>query len=186
MNTPYEKVMSGNPGEIREYRKKICLLGEYAVGKTSLVRRYVNDVFDDLYILTIGVKVTSKEVLLKDKGAKFTFAIWDIGGHLDPTDVPETYYINTAGAILVCDATRRETLDKCRDWVQMLYGQNSPEDVAIIIAANKSDLERTFGDDELKKVAKELNAKFFYTSAKNGENVEKSFFALAQAVLEKI
>ena len=108
--------MESNPAELREYRKKICLLGEYAVGKTSLVRRFVNDVFDDLYILTIGVKVTSKEVVLREKGVKFTFAVWDIGGHLDPNDVPDTYYLNTAGAILVCDCTRRETLERTKEW----------------------------------------------------------------------
>jgi small GTP-binding protein len=175
--------MTENPAEIKEYRKKICLLGEYAVGKTSLVRRYVNDVFDDLYILTIGVKVTSKEILIKEKSAKFTFAIWDIGGHLDPNDVPETYYINTAGAILVCDLTRRETLDKTKEWAQMLHTSNSPDDTMLVLAINKSDCEPTFNEEEIKKVADELKAPYFYTSAKTGQNVQNSFMSIASRLL---
>jgi small GTP-binding protein len=168
----------------REYRKKICLLGEYAVGKTSLVRGYVNDVFDDLYILTIGVKVTSKEIAIKQKGMKFTFAIWDIGGHLDPSDVPETYYMNAAGAILVCDSTRRETLERTKQWAYMLESQN-PDGMALVLSANKCDLQQTFTEDELKKTADELNASYYYMSAKTGQNVENAFLYLATKLSEK-
>jgi small GTP-binding protein len=177
--------MSGGTDELREYRKKVCLLGEFAVGKTSLVRRYVNNIFDDLYILTIGVKVTSKEIVMRDKGAKFTFAIWDIGGHLEPSDVPETYYINTAGAIIVCDVTRRETLDRCKDWVEMLYGENNKEDLTLIFAANKCDEDATFSEDEIKAMAESYNGAYFMTSAKNGQNVENAFMLLAKQMLER-
>lgn len=170
--------------EMKEYRKKICLLGEYAVGKTSLVRRYVNSVFDDLYILTIGVKVTSKELTIKERNAKFVFAIWDIGGHLDPSDVPETYYLNTAGAIVVCDVSRKETLERAKDWVKLATRQNT-EQVPIVLVANKCDLPMSFTEDDVKSTAAGMKAPYFMVSAKTGQNVESAFSILANKMLDK-
>jgi Ni2+-binding GTPase involved in maturation of urease and hydrogenase len=74
--------------ENEEYRVKICLLGEFSVGKTSLIRRYVKDVFDDMYLITLGVKVTLKDVKLDVPKATYTLAIWDVGGrHMDVSAV---------------------------------------------------------------------------------------------------
>ena len=87
-------------------QKKICLLGEFAVGKTSLIRRYVEDKFSDKYLSSIGVKVSRKNVELGDDTVKLL--IWDLAGGEDYTQ--SSYLMGAAGALLVCDVTRADTL----------------------------------------------------------------------------
>ena len=88
----------------KEYKVKVCLVGEKAVGKTSLIRRYVLNMFDDGYITTIGTKVSKKEVMVNDT-IKVTMLIWDILGQDEFQFLHATYYQGSAGALIVCDGT---------------------------------------------------------------------------------
>jgi small GTP-binding protein len=173
--------------ELLTRQLKICLLGDSAVGKTSLVRRFVFDEFSDEYIVTIGTKVTLKNIVVAEKNIPKTalsLIIWDILGHKKLVDIRERFYRGARGALIVCDVTRRETLENLYNWVESFYATVS--EVPIVILANKWDLKGkyAFKKRNLEEVAKKLNAPSLYTSAKTGKNVEKAFYALATLMLK--
>ena len=99
-------------------RTKICLLGDGAVGKTSLIRRFVVDEFRDKYISTMGVKVMKKNVFLKNPQRDVTLMIWDIMGQQIFTPVFKRYFKGSDGVLIVCDITRKETLKHIESWLK--------------------------------------------------------------------
>lgn len=168
---------------MKEMIRKICMLGDPAVGKTSLVRRYVLDVFDDKYIPSIGMKVTKKRVHLKAESLDVTLMIWDILGS-KTSRFDSVYYKGVKGAILVSDVTREKTIDSIPKWIEGLFEITG--EVPVFFLANKTDLEEASKSilGKIDKYCSEYNAKTFNTSAKTGENVEKAFFNLAQSMVK--
>ncbi|MCA9963224.1 MAG: GTP-binding protein [Anaerolineales bacterium] len=156
-------------------QKKICLLGEFAVGKTSLIRRYVEDKFSDKYLSSIGVKVSRKNVELGDNTVKLL--IWDLAGGEDYTQ--SSYLMGAAGALLVCDVTRADTLTAVVAYEQQLKAINPS--ATFVLVANKMDLlnDPQLANDALHNVLP-ATIPLYYTSAKTGQNVEQAFLALAQ------
>jgi small GTP-binding protein len=179
-------------------KKKIVLLGDSAVGKTSLIRRYVFDQFDDDYISTIGSKVTMKKVKIyrDEKNADLTLLIWDLIGKEGYHALHSRTFAGTHGAILVADLTRKETLHSLeRYWLPFLF--KVVENVPITFTCNKSDLEGEyeFAAEELEPLASKYNKglekslptwlkSHYSTSAKTGSNVEKVFESLCFLMLE--
>ena len=109
--------MSPSPGL---YQKKICLLGEFAVGKTSLIRRYVEGRFDEKYLTTVGTVVTRKVVAVR--GYTVNLLIWDLA---DGRDFSRSRnLVGVAGGLLVCDLTRADTLDALRGYAQLINQAN--------------------------------------------------------------
>ncbi len=159
-----------------EVKRKVVLLGDAAVGKTSLVRRFVFNVFDDKYIMTIGTKVSKKVINIKweDMDVELNFIIWDVLGQQGFTQVQETAFRGSDGALLVCDLTRRNTLYSISHyWLPVL---ERVAGVPSILLANKSDLENwEFSYEELDEFAKGIGVPYLLTSAKTGENVEEAF-----------
>lgn len=166
--------------------KKIALLGDGAVGKTSLIARYVHNAFDEKYIQTIGTRVSKKEVIVETIEARLSMnlIIWDILGQKEYRGVHFNAFKGVEGAIMVCDITRRETLDSLEEyWIPSLKKVSG--EIPLIFFANKSDMiaERKFDFADLQKIAnanlhpgiggKLKNA--FLTSAKTGENVDVGF-----------
>jgi small GTP-binding protein len=178
-------------------KKKVVLIGDAAVGKTSLIRRYVFDRFDDAYITTIGSKVTKKEITVrKDDGdVDLKLMIWDILGREGYVSTHARTFAGVHGAILVADLTRRATLETLeRYWIPLLF--KVVENVPLVFACNKSDLrdEVTFGLEDLQQTASRYNrgldsalpegfSTSLSTSAKTGENVEKAFESLGHLLL---
>ncbi len=167
---------------------KICLIGTGEVGKTSLIKRFILDIFDDKYLKTLGTKVSKKELTLeypeKDYKVNLTLLIWDIMGQATFRSLlQDSYFFGAAGALAVCDLTRSSTLDSLEEWVQSLY--NVVGEKPIIILANKCDLtdEREFDEDMLNKAAAKYNTSFYYTSARTGENVEKAFYEMGKLIV---
>jgi small GTP-binding protein len=163
----------------RQFVKKICLLGDGGVGKTSLIRRYVLDIFDDQYIQTFGAKVSKKVLELEDVG--LTLMIWDVLGQKTQKALHSTYYSGANGALLVCDMTRPETLSNLRDWAVDLREVSG--DIPIIVAGNKSDLEMRVDRLDLERLAGELGATAILTSALTGENVQEAFEKLGRRIM---
>lgn len=165
--------------------KKICLLGDFAVGKTSLVRRFVYDMFDDKYLSTIGVKVSRKTlaVTVNDQPADLTLMLWDLAGSEEFDRVRASYLLGAAGAVLVCDLTRPETLLNLAGYANDLL-QNQPK-TKIVLAANKSDLtEQTeTSQAQIEDIAKKLQVPYFFTSAKTGDAVETLFTDLGKLLI---
>lgn len=166
--------------------KKVCLLGDFAVGKTSLVRRFVYDLFDEKYISTIGVKVSRKTVAVPtEDGAvvELTMMLWDLAGSEDFSQIRGSYMRGAAGAILVCDLTRPETLANLDGYLADLR-QVSPLALTIVVA-NKSDSpDQPLLLSQVKEGAARLGAKCFVTSARTGENVEDIFRHLGRILVE--
>ncbi len=175
--------------ETRHLKSKICLIGEKAVGKTSLIRRYVLNMFDDQYITTIGTKVAKKEARVflpeRDMLVDVDMTIWDIMGEKGFRELlKDAYFYGANGILAVADQTRRKTLDDLDDWidgVEQVVGK-----VPLLIAVNKSDLlsSAQYGEKDVQQVARAFECGFLLTSAKTGENVEEAFRRLSQMVTE--
>lgn len=155
-------------------KRKLVLLGDGAVGKTSLIDKFVYNRFDDRYVATIGTKVSKKDITV-DKH-DLCFVIWDVLGQEGYSAVQESSLVGSQGAFLVADVTRKETLVNLTEyWIPRLPDEDPP--VRLIFLANKADLvsQAQFGEKELGALAREYRAPFFMTSARTGENVEGAF-----------
>ncbi|MCL4862134.1 MAG: GTP-binding protein [Caldilineaceae bacterium] len=165
--------------------KKVCLLGEFAVGKTSLVRRFVYDLFDDRYISTIGVRVSRKTVAvpIEEQLAELTLMVWDLAGSEEFNRVSMSYLRGAAGAILVYDLTRANTFDQLYNYVLSLYKVNPH--AKVVLAGNKLDLvdRHQMDTGKAEKLATELNAPLFFTSARQGEEVDNLFRHLGRLLV---
>ncbi len=179
---------------MEEIKKNIILLGDGAVGKTSLIRRFVLDQFNDNYITTIGTKVTKKEIDINHNGSQFRmiFMIWDVVGQKDYGLTQSLSMRNIDGALLVSDLTRKETLDNLQGyWIPKTVVSRGH--IPMIFLGNKADCEdREFDIDDINKVAKQGQAfstgttESFLTSAKTGENIEIAFELLAKALIDSM
>ena len=177
--------------------RKIVLLGDSSVGKTSLIRRYVFDQFEDSYITTIGTKVTKKELTIEKDGkeTELSLMIWDVLGRAGYTATHSRSFTGVHGAFLVCDITRRETLLSLeRYWIPLLF--NIVENVPLVFVCNKCDLKDDYAFDPewIKETASRFNIGLenflpsgletsYLTSAKTGENVEHAFESLGYFLL---
>jgi small GTP-binding protein len=171
--------------------KKICLVGDFGVGKTSLIRRFVDRQFSDQYLSTVGVKISRKlvEVLPTHTATKqdLQLLIWDIEGSTKFKAIAPTYLQGAKGALLVADVTRPETLEHLSDHIN-LFGSINPQ-ASIIIALNKIDLI------EQEKLEKLVYLNQFHdqnrvlatytTSAKVDISVDEIFQTLAKKMMEK-
>ena len=169
-------------------KSKVCLVGESAVGKTSLIKKYVLDVFDDTYLTTIGTKVSKKVVQFDSEGVQVSMnmMIWDIMGQSSFRSVlQDSYFFGANGVIAVCDMTRKETLAALDEWAQAVH--DVAGDVPIVILANKSDLKdrHQLSEKDIELKAKKHSAQYYLTSAKTGENVNAGFLAIAGAIVKK-
>jgi small GTP-binding protein len=173
--------------QITKLSKKICLLGNPAVGKTSLIRAFVYETFEDEYISTIGSKVSKKEVEFFDEESKRYFEIsliiWDIAGQQTFKHVKQAYYRGAKGAIVVADVTRVTTLQSIEDWVKSLT--EVVGDVPLMILLNKTDLidQIKFSLADVQDLAMKYKAKSLLSSAKTGKNVERAFLDLAKMMV---
>ena len=169
---------------MKNVSKKVCLLGDFAVGKTSLVRRFVYDLFSDRYISTIGVKVSRKTVVVPsdDEMIELTMMLWDLAGSEAFDLFRASYLRGSAGALLVCDLQRAETLAHLGEYVEQLRTVSPGAKFAI--AANKADLDNfAIEDAALFAFAEGIDAPVYFTSARNGEKVDTLFRHLGRLLV---
>jgi small GTP-binding protein len=175
---------------------KVCLLGDNAVGKTSLIRRYVLDIFEDKYLATIGTNITKKSLRLRNPKdntrINMSILIWDIMG--DMTNLEELihsytkysaqqkYFENAKAGIVVCDITRPNTLKNIDDWVSAFFEVTG--EVPIIFLGNKADLQPVakVSNEDLGEIAAKYKSRHLFTSAKDGQNVELAFSKIAKSM----
>jgi small GTP-binding protein len=162
-------------------QKKICMLGSFAVGKTSLVRRFVESIYSDEYHTTVGVKVDKKTVQVN--GTPVDLLLWDIYGEDDYQKMRWTYLRGASGYFLVADGTRRATFDKAFQLEQRVKEEVGV--VPFVFVINKCDLQQDWELDEaLEAQIAARNWSVLRSSAKTGENVEEAFSLLAGKMLE--
>lgn len=173
----------------KEINKKVILLGDGAVGKTSLIRKFVEDQFDDNYIFTIGTKVTRKEITVEKDSEEIVvnMVIWDILGQTDYHRTQSEAFIGAAGALIVCDLTRKETLESLEKyWVPQF--EKVVGKVPRIFLGNKSDLKAKFSRAEFLETVRKLESSgetiAYQTSAKTGKNVANAFQSLAKKMVK--
>ncbi|MFQ6106688.1 MAG: Rab family GTPase [Thermoplasmata archaeon] len=171
----------------KKMKMKICMVGEGAVGKTSLIRRFVLDKFDDKYLQTLGTKVSKKEIVVdypeRDVELQVDMTIWDIMGQKGFRELlKEAYFYGAKGIIAVCDVTRKDTLSELDDWIEGVYSVTGR--VPIEFLANKVDLKdaKAIAEKDLEQASRAYDSKYFFTSAKTGVNVEEAFKELAEKI----
>lgn len=159
-------------------QQKICLLGAFSVGKTSLIQRYVSSIFGEKYLTTLGVKVDKK--ILTVNGEQIMMLIWDMAGEDDYGTLQANYLRGSAGYILVADGTRPRSLDTVHNIdarARELLG-----DIPRVLALNKIDLtdQWSLTDEAVNELQQEFTT--LLTSARTGENVDALFLALGEAM----
>ena len=168
------------------YKKKLLILGDGAVGKTSLIRRYVVDKFSDEYITTIGTKTTKKDLTI-DVGGKtwnLSLLIWDVLGQKGYTEVQTNAFQGAKGVILVYDVSREETRGSLVDyWIPRVWKVVGR--MPMVIFANKADLSPDLAAEEahLRELCDLYQCEGHVTSAKTGQNVEAAFLALGRELV---
>ncbi|KAI6048033.1 GTP-binding protein RAB5 [Pisolithus marmoratus] len=164
----------------KQFQFKLVLLGESAVGKSSLVLRFVKDQFDDYRESTIGAAFLTQTVTLDDQTI-VKFEIWDTAGQERYKSLAPMYYRNANCAVVVYDITQASSLEKARTWIRELQRQADPS-IVIALCGNKTDLtaRRQVTQEEAKKYADEEGLMWFETSAKTGEGVSEVFTAIAK------
>lgn len=171
----------------KRVKKKIVLLGDSAVGKTSLIRRFVLSTFDEKYVSTIGARVSKKEVEVPTVAyrVKMDMMIWDLIGSRESTRLHEMYYRGADGAIVIADITRLSTIENFEMWVNSF--RSAVGDKTVLLVYNKTDLEGYWTMDEhgMEALAAKYNTLYYKTSAKTGDNVEIAFYRLAELMLEQ-
>ena len=155
--------------------KKIVLLGHFGVGKTSLMRRFIDDTFSEDYKVTLGVQIQKKVVELKNS-KKLSLIIWDVEGNTTVKNARLSYLLGSNGFIYVFDATRMDTFSELNEEIEFLK-ENYPN-AKVKVIGNKIDL---VGKQSLVDILASKKIKYDYlASAKSGENVNQMFQELAQ------
>jgi small GTP-binding protein len=161
-------------------QKKICMLGAFAVGKTSLVRRYVDSIFSDRYLTTVGVKIDKRMVTVR--GAEASLILWDIAGEDDISQVRTSYVRGAAGYLLVVDGTRPGTIDVAQSIQQRVEAEVGK--LPFVVLLNKRDLQSLWTVSAEHIAALERAGwTVQLTSARSGEGVEEAFQILAERVI---
>jgi len=155
-------------------KKKICMVGDFSVGKTSLTQKFVNNVFSEKYLTTIGVKIDTAFV------GETKLIVWDVAGRDSLSSINASYLVGAAGVVLVADGSRPHTVEGLND-IWSTVSQRIGE-VPVVVALNKADLVDWGEDDQKVSEFQSFGWDVFNTSAKNGQNVSELFERLVEKI----
>ena len=159
--------------------KKVLLVGNFGVGKTSLIRRFVLNEFSEDYISTIGVRVSKKEIIYNNQQIKLL--IWDVAGTSENEKVPKAYFLGASAAMYVFDVSREETYVHLKENLELVKELSGLKNITVV--GNKKDLLTT---TELEDLQSKITTKIdLITSAKEDENVVDAFLQLTAQSLKK-
>ena len=164
------------------YLFKILILGDSFVGKTNMLKRFLNNEFDMNTKETVGVEFGSKNFIFGENDI-IKAQIWDTAGQERYRSVTKAYYKGAKGALLVYDITRKSTFENIDNWLIDLR-TNADKDILIVLIGNKSDLldNREVSSEDAQTKAEQYNVAYMETSAKNGDNISKAFTELVEQV----
>ena len=161
---------------------KFLTLGDSMVGKTSIVLRFVDNIFYDQTKSTIGVDFKTKVIKFGNKHIKIK--VWDTAGQERFRTITRQYYKNAEGMILIYDVTEQKTFEQVGDWVTSIM-ENKQKDAKVILVGNKIDCkERIITKEQGEELAQKYNLPYYETSASTGQNVHKIVEALAEEILK--
>ena len=164
-----------------KYSWKIIVIGDYAVGKTSLLHVFTENKFDKSYKPTLGVDLLTHNLTLDDDSVKLIF--WDIAGQTLFSHLRANFFKGAAGGMVVFDLNRRESFDNLDLWINEVKSKTS-EIQDCILVGNKKDLKRQVSLEEAKSYAEMHKMRYIETSAKTSEKVEEAFHDLIKKLIE--
>lgn len=160
----------------RKFLRKVCMLGEFAVGKTNLASRFTQNTFNERYITTMGARVSKKEFHLGD--FHITMMVWDLIGFIKYDKLIQSYTKGSDAAMIVFDVTREDTFEAVEKWAKIFKTDQAHRTIALL--GNKADLGSKYdAETRGEELAKKNGWRFFLTSAKNGLSVEDAFMSVA-------
>ena len=169
-----------------EFIFKIILIGNSGVGKSSILQRYIQKVFDDNYSCTIGVDFFMKSLNIGEKSIKLQ--LWDTAGTEKFRSITTGYYRGANAAFVVFDLTSKKSFNALNEWIQNYYKYSNPDsEKNVVLIGNKSDLieEREITEEEINNFVKDNNIKYFETSAKDGKNVDECFYYISEKLMKQ-
>ncbi len=168
-----------------DYIFKLVLIGDTCVGKSCILVRFSDDIFDDNYVTTIGVDFRFKTMVVKNKVVKIQ--IWDTAGEERYRSITTAYYRGAAAIIICCDCTNKESFNNIKNWVEEIGKYTDKDAVDKMVFMNKCDLteERCIKKDEIDKFEKENGIKVLEVSAKTGEGIDKGFEYIIEKLIDK-
>ena len=163
---------------------QIILVGESGVGKTSLIRRYTNNIFNSNHLETIGIEFYNKEEKINNKIIQIKF--WDTAGQEIFHSLTKNFYRKADGIIIVYDITNKESFERIQDWIKSIYDNTDTyKEIQMIIVGNKIDLEemREVTKEDGIKIGKYYEIDFYEASAKNAEGVNNFMIKIIRDIL---
>ena len=161
---------------------KIIIIGDTSVGKTSLMRRYIEGIYNEKTLSTIGIELFKKEITIQNKN--YVMKIWDTCGQEKFRAISKNYYHNADGIMLLFDINSHETFEHLSGWIESIY-QNTSKDTPFIIVASKCDLEHDVTDQEIEEYSTKNKVKVIKTSSKDNINVDEPFLYLGEEIIKK-
>ena len=163
---------------------KILTIGESGVGKTCILRRFVEDKFLKNHLATIGIDFKTKTLNINNQEIKLK--IWDTAGQERFRNITTQYYKGADGIVLVYDVTDEASFDKIKDWMDQILSNTNKDEICLILLGNKCDIEkRSISYEQGKTLANELQVNFFETSAQTGQNIKEAFETLTADIMKK-
>ena len=163
---------------------KILTIGESGVGKTCVLRRFVENKFLKNHLATIGIDFKTKTLNLNNQEIKLK--IWDTAGQERFRNITTQYYKGADGIVLVYDVTDEASYEKIRDWMDQILSNTQQEDIGLVLLGNKCDMEpRNVTEEMGKKMAEELKVNYFETSALTGQGIKEAFEKLTRVIMKK-
>ena len=163
---------------------KILTIGESGVGKTCILRRFVENKFLKNHLATIGIDFKTKTININNQEIKLK--IWDTAGQERFRNITTQYYKGADGIVLVYDVTDEASYEKIRDWMEQILSNTQQDDIGLVLLGNKCDMEpRTVTEEMGNKMAEELKIDYFETSALNGQGIKEAFEQLTRIIMKK-
>ena len=163
---------------------KILTIGESGVGKTCILRRFVENKFLKNHLATIGIDFKTKTLNINNQVIKLK--IWDTAGQERFRNITTQYYKGADGIVLVYDVTDESSYEKIRDWMEQILSNTQQEEIGLVLMGNKCDMEpRNVTEEMGKKMAEELKIDYYETSALNGQGIKEAFEGLTRDIMKK-
>lgn len=172
--------------DLHEFVFKIVVLGDAAVGKTSLINQYIEESFNEDYKPTLGANIIRKDIIVEEINVRVRLIMWDLAGQEKYNVIRSMYFQGCSAALFVFDLTRNNTFENIESKWLKDFKKYVKKEGAYMLIGNKNDLEeqRTVSKAEAKKFSEKIDATaFIETSAKTGDNVEKAFIGLVHQIL---
>ena len=162
---------------------KILTIGESGVGKTCILRRFVEDKFLKNHLATIGIDFKTKTVKIKNKDIKLK--IWDTAGEERFRNITTQYYKGADGIVLVYDVTDGSSFEKIKDWMDQITSNTTKDNIGLVLLGNKCDFEeRAVTEEQGIKLGEELKISYFETSALSGQGIKEAFEQLTKDIMK--